>query len=248
MGNGIGCASTEVSPQPQVRWGHALGHTQQPSFRGAGKGGGEEGVSWEVASPREPHSQGHQGGDDHCTPGPLATRKGRSWMRMRPEVVASWQRPTHAVLRSSKHSVGQLSPERAWDGTAEWLSGLIPYLATSAWLGSPSVSVFSGSALPRFFLVCSFSSIRPLHEVSFINTSSLSIVSMGPFSHRPPTLHPCIPYFLHTTCHKLREFCLLLLRSVWLSVWPTGGPLSHLLTELRDVRKSVLHTDVEMFV
>lgn len=30
-------------------------------------------------------------------------------MRMRPEVLASWQRATHAVLRSSKHGVGQLS-------------------------------------------------------------------------------------------------------------------------------------------
>lgn len=54
------------APQPRDRQaGKCLGHTEPQSSEGAGEEG-EEGVSGEVTSPRELHSQGAipEGGDD----------------------------------------------------------------------------------------------------------------------------------------------------------------------------------------
>lgn len=102
---------------------------------------------------------------------------------------------------------GPAVPKGARDSPAGWLSGLTPYRAPCAGLGSSSVRVFSGSAPRRVFLVCSFS-FRPLHTVC-----------KGPSLPAPPTLHPCVPYCLPDTCHEPSELSTVCLRAVWLRVW-----------------------------
>ena len=70
--NGIGCASTEVSPQPRARQAGnlALGHTQQPSSRGGTEGGGEEGVNWKSLVPESCTLKDAREGMTSLHPGP----------------------------------------------------------------------------------------------------------------------------------------------------------------------------------
>lgn len=93
-------------------------------------------------------------------------------------MTASLQRVTPAVLKSST-TVWAGCPPKDTNGPAGRLSSFRPH---------PAPLPGFGSACPRLFITCSFSSFRPRHKGYFIKRSSLTTVSKGPFFPRPPRL------------------------------------------------------------
>lgn len=130
---------------------------------------------------------------------PFNHRKGESWKRMRPEVTASLQRVTPAVLTLSFYcSLGWWSSNGTQDSPAGRLSGFMPH---------PAALTGFGSAWPCLFITCSFSSCRPPHKGGFTKRSSLTTVSKGSLFLRPPRL--IILVFPSNHLPETREFCFL---------------------------------------